>query len=255
MNGLRELQRDFLQSVFSGDDRITDRIVDHGPDAAHRLAIYRNNTLLGLTEALENGFPVVRRLVGDAFFDGLARAFIAAHPPRSGCLIEYGERFPVFVAGYAPAACLPYLCDVAELEWLCQQSRHEADVAPPQLSGLASVPAARYGELRFRLHPSARWMVSRYPLHRIWEVNQSGYSGDDRVDLREGGCRLMIFRPGWNVEIHRLQPGEHCFLTTLAGHSSVTNALKQALDADERFDLLDCLRRWIGRGLITDFSL
>lgn len=255
MNGLRELQRDFAHSVLSGDDRIADRIRNNGLDAVRRLAVYRNNTLLGLTEALKDSFPVVRRLVGDAFFACLARAFITAHPPRSGCLIGYGDRFPPFVAGYPRAAGLPYLSDVARLEWLRQEAFHEADAAPLEPARLGAVPAARHGELRFRLHPSARWLVSSYPVLHIWEVNQPAYAGDDRVALKEGSCRLLVFQATLTVEIRGLQPGEYAFLTALAADSTITSALERALTADEHFDLFGSVRDWIQRGVIINFSL
>ena len=36
------------------------------------LSIYRNNTQLGLTEALRDGYPVLNKLVGTEFFNHLA---------------------------------------------------------------------------------------------------------------------------------------------------------------------------------------
>jgi hypothetical protein len=251
MNGLHELQRDFTRSVLQGEATIADRIRPNGLTTAQRLAVYRNNTFLGLAEALRDGYPVVNRLVGDGFFNGLARAYVAHHPPQSGCLLEYGDRFPAFAAEYPPAQWLPYLPDVARLEWLWQVAFHEADADGLDLSALAAVPAERHGELRLRPHPTARLMASDYPVLRIWEANQEGFAGDDCINLQDGGCRLLLFRPGLDVEIHALDAGDHAFLTALSEDATLTEALEQALIADGRFDLPASLGRWIGLGLFT----
>ena len=51
-------------------------------DIARRLAVYRNNVAVSLSDALSRRFPVVERLVGPAFFGPLARAFIATDLPQ-----------------------------------------------------------------------------------------------------------------------------------------------------------------------------
>ena len=253
MYGLHELQRDFTRSILQDEVMVLDKIRPNGLTQAQRLAVYRNNTFLGLADALRDGYPVVNRLVGDGFFNGLARAFIIRHPPQSGCLLEYGELFPAFVAEYPPAQGLPYLPDVARLEWLWQVAFHEADANGLDLSALAAVPAERHGELRLRLHPTARLMASDYPVLRIWEVNQEDFAGDDHVSPQEGDCRLLLFRPDKEVEIHALAEGEHAFLTALSGSSTIIEALEHALIADSRFDLPIKLGYWFGRGLFTHF--
>ena len=84
--------------------------------------------------------------------------------------------------GFSPAlslrAQLAYLPDVARLEWAWHRAFHAADRAPLALERLAAVPPERYGQVRFRLHPSAQFIASDYPLLRIWEVNQPAYAGE-----------------------------------------------------------------------------
>ena len=45
-----------------------------GPQA-HRFAVYRDNMLGSLVEALGDTFPVVRQLLGDRFFDACFGSF------------------------------------------------------------------------------------------------------------------------------------------------------------------------------------
>ena len=53
-----------------------------GKADAKRFAVYRNNVAVGLTRALASRFPVVERLVGEEFFAGMARAYIARQHGR-----------------------------------------------------------------------------------------------------------------------------------------------------------------------------
>ena len=98
-------------------------------------------------------------------------------------------------------------------------------------------------------------MVSDYPVLRIWENNQAGHAGDDRISLQEGGCRLLLYRPGLEVEIHALDMGEYPFLAALSEQATLAEALEQAFQVEGRFDLTTKLGYWFGRGLFTHFSV
>src|ERR1700735_2019233 len=48
----------------------------YGRPAPKRFAIYRNNVVAGLIEALKASFPVVRRVTGEEFFKAMARVYV-----------------------------------------------------------------------------------------------------------------------------------------------------------------------------------
>jgi hypothetical protein len=213
---LRELQERFAQAVLGRDDTVLGQHVlangmTGGMTGARRLQVYRNNTLASLTEALAAVYPVVRRLVGEAFFGYTAREYILAHPSVSGNLHDFGGEFAAFLARFPGAAELVYLPDVARVEWAYHQVFHEADPPPLDLAALAGVSPEHYGALRFRLHPASRLLTSPYPVLRIWAVNQEGFEGDQTVDLAEGGVKLLVIRRGLEVMLEPLsEGGAHC---------------------------------------------
>ncbi len=91
MPSLRELQRAFAA-----------RLAQPGPEggADIRMAIYRGNGRANYRGALPASYPVARRLTGAAFFHAAVDHFVAAHPPVSGDLNVYGDRFGDFLARY-----------------------------------------------------------------------------------------------------------------------------------------------------------
>ncbi|MEK7711434.1 MAG: DNA-binding domain-containing protein, partial [Pseudomonadota bacterium] len=124
---LRDLQTDFAAAVFDERPEMSARVRAGRFPAAQHLQVYRNNVVESLTGALCAVYPVVEKLVGDGFFRYAVHEYLRAHRPRSGNLHDFGDAFASFLSGFAPAAELPYLPDVARLEWAWHQAFHAAD--------------------------------------------------------------------------------------------------------------------------------
>lgn len=175
-----------------------------------RFAVYRNNVQHGLSVALATRFPVIERLVGADFFAATARVFAAQHPPETPVLQDWGEAFPTFLAGFEPAAELPYLADVARLEWLRGRAYHAADAPAADPAGLA---VFRPKTLRLTLAPSVTGFASRWPAVSIWTMNQPGAQPRR---LPPGPEFALIGRkPDFDVIVAPLDAPGHCLLRGL----------------------------------------
>ncbi|MFX9866817.1 DNA-binding domain-containing protein, partial [Acinetobacter baumannii] len=91
---------------------------------------YRATSIANATAALRLAYPVCRLITGDDYFDALARRYRAACPSRDGDLNRYGDRFAAFLDGFEPVRALPYLPDVARLEWSVHVATMAADARP-----------------------------------------------------------------------------------------------------------------------------
>lgn len=255
MSALPELQRGFAAAVFGeGNAPFADQVRDGRFPGARLVQIYRNNTFASLTAALQAVYPVVARLVGDEFFRYAADQYIHAHPSTSGNLHDFGGRFAAFLAGFAPAATLPYLPDVARLEWAYHRVFHAADHPPLPLEQLAAVPPAQHGQLVFGLHPATRLLESDYPLLRIWQANQPE-AADEQIDLGAGGERLLVFRRGLEIEFKQLSPGEYNLLRAFSFERRFAEASAAALEAEPQLDLAEILRLHGMLGTVASFRL
>ena len=105
MSDLATLQREFQAHVLRGDGAFLAQIAQRGAPttAAHRAFIYYNAYRRRLVEVLQNDFPGVRALTGDADFETLAAAYIDACPSRHPSLRYFGARFADFLRDF-PAA-------------------------------------------------------------------------------------------------------------------------------------------------------
>jgi hypothetical protein len=256
MPALRELQLNFVEAVLSGKfDALAECIRAPGSTPERRLGIYRNNTISNLRGALREVYPIIEQLVGAEFFSQAAKEFIAAHPSTSGDLNDYGDGFADFLTGFPPAAELPYLPDVARLEWALERAYYAPDQAPLELQRLGEVSPDRYGDLRLKLHPAAALIQSDYPLGAIWEFHQPGYEGDGFIDLNAGGAMMLVTRRDMRTMMEPLDQAEFVFLKLLQENQSFVVAVTEALERDPAFPLQERLAARVMQGDIVDFCL
>jgi hypothetical protein len=210
MPALLELQRALRAQLFGdalspGDARSLGDALPPDDDGALRLAIYRNTCLTTLVHALRLSFPAVQRLVGAEFFEGGAREFIRSHAPRSAYLNEYGADFPGFVSGFAPAAALAYLGDVAQLEWAVNRALHADDLPSLDLARLARLDESALSRVSFTAHPGVSLLRLGFPADAIWRaVLDQDDAAMTAIDLASGPVHLLIERDAAGVQVRRL---------------------------------------------------
>lgn len=243
MWSLAEIQAGFLEAL-RGDDRapVLEAIAGDGLTPAARIAIHRHHLHTTLTDALRATYPVARRLVGDGFFAYAAHAFIRAHLPAGPCLFEYGDRFPDFLATFPACEGLPYLGDVARLEWALNGALHAEPSAPLDLETLARVDLARAGRLTFELDESLALVASPWPIDRIWRANQPDADPDAIVDLDGGGARLGVRRIGDDAIFRTLDAGAYALRHALLAGACLAAACDAAAADDPDFDVTAALQ-------------
>ena len=78
MPSLADLQTAFAAALLGDSREIAHSVVGGGLAPAQRVQVYRNAVRVRLKDALADTYPVLRRLVGDACFDGVAAEFALA---------------------------------------------------------------------------------------------------------------------------------------------------------------------------------
>jgi hypothetical protein len=253
MTSLLDTQRAFTAALHGDFGQLqTVPVREHGIAAEKRFQVYRHNLQATYVAALQSTYPVVAAIVGDDFFDYAARQYVRQHSSWSGDLNDYGDRFARFVAGLPQTKHLPYLEDVAHLEWAMQEVARAAEPGLFNARGLARVPPARYPELRFELHPASRLLFSPYPLLAIWRLHHSSANSDVTVNLEAGSVRLLVIRRQ-DIELEPLSRGEHEMLSALAAGDPFAAAAESALAVDPDFDVTVSLRDHVARRTIVDF--
>ena len=179
-------------------------------EVAQRFAVYRNNVQHSLTRALAARFHVIEQLVGATFFAAMARVFIAASPPSDPVLLHWGSTFADFLDQFPPVTHLPFLGDVARLEYARGRAYHAADASAVVPEAL-NVPDIE--TLALVLHPSVQLFASRHPAVQIWQAHQPAAT---RASLSAGPDHALIARrPDFTVIVAAIDAQTHGVLAAL----------------------------------------
>jgi len=256
MRSLREIQAGFAAALFNpAASKDAPGIRARGISPAVRLGFYRTNVFENYRKALSITYPAVQKLIGSGMFSALAQEYTRQCSCHSADVGEQGAYFAEFLSRHLIALQLPYLADVARLEWCLEQSFNEADVQPLPLVRLAAVPPELCEEVRFVLAPSTRLVSSRYPLDRIWQICQPDYTGDERISLAEGGVELLVRRDGYAVTTERLATADFAMLTALSAGYTFGKAFAYARSRETSFDPAVFLQRFVANGVLADCTL
>lgn len=256
MSDTAALQAAFAAALAARDLGEADVTALQGPAARarRRLRFYRGNVQAQARKALRSAFPVCERLVGAAFFEGMSHAFAAAVPSRSGDLNVYGAEFPAFVGSFAPSSSMPYLPDVAALEWRVHRAHFAADRPPLDLRALATLPPGRYAALRVTLHPATALLTTGTAAVSIWTAHQPGRDLS-QVDPAAGPEHALVHRPHFRAEVAALDAAPHAFLAACAAGASLDAATRAAQALDAGFALEPMLVGWVRDRVIAELGL
>lgn len=223
----------------------------NGSDPAQRFRVYRNNVIVSLIDALADTFEVTQQLVGEDFFRAMARLYAYANPPQSRLMAFYGASFPAFIETFPPAAGLPYLADVARLEYLRVAAYHAADI--PGIGAdeiaVALTDQETLPTLGVSLHPSLAVLASASAVVSLWAAHQGLLALSDVVtDTPE---TALVLRHGLDVEVMHIPPATGAFISTLLSGASLGEAAEAVGPIDADFDLVGTLVLLLQKSAIT----
>ncbi|MFL6708759.1 MAG: DUF692 family multinuclear iron-containing protein [Massilia sp.] len=243
---LAENQQLFSDALFASD--AIDRAVPlfAGSKVAARLALYRGHLTGTWEKILAAAFPVLRELVGEEFFGGLARAFGMAHPSEDGDLNRFGGGFAGFIDGFEHAAPYPYLADMARLEWALHNSYYAADAEALAAADLAGLSPADFDAARFALHPAACLQRSPWAVATLWHAHHGGEFPAEMAAPEQ----WVVARPQWKPQLTAVSPAEFAALRQVEEGASMGQALDAAFALEPQFDIARALGQWLALGLL-----
>jgi hypothetical protein len=231
---LADLQAAYRRYMLSGDSAaLAPAIVADAFDGAERLAIYRNNFLISLGEALKANFPVTLQLVGADFFEQAARRFVLAQPPQRPCLFEYGAGFPDYLRDLPHLSAVPYVAEMARFEFAriaAFNAPVEPAVTPDALAGLSP---EQLELLPIRRTRHARIVSARAPVLALWQAHQAAEPDLDAIDMTSRPHALLVCRPEQALMFQELDLSASAFLLAAENETSLGTAAARCGAVDD----------------------
>ncbi|WP_035825470.1 MNIO family bufferin maturase [Janthinobacterium sp. RA13] len=222
-----------------------------GEAVPQRFSLYRGNVSTTWRRTLGHAYPVVLALVGEAFFGGLARAYGRQYPSDSADLNEFGARFADFLASFPPVADLPYLPDMARLEWAVHLAHYAADAQGLAPESLAALHPDQLEAQRFRLHPACVLLASSWQVAALWQAHQEGDEQGKFPQAMRVASWALVCRTRWKAQVLVVDAAAHAALVMLQQGQTFGAALDAAFELDPAFDLAAHLRQWLAHAVLT----
>ncbi len=219
---LADLQAAYRGYLLSGDNApLAPAIVADSFDGPERLAIYRNNFLISLGEALKANFPVTLQLLGRDFFEQAARRFVLTHPPRRPCLFEYGAGFAEHLRDLPQMATRPYIIDMARFEF-ARVAAYNAPVEPAVTSdSLIGLSPEQLEALPIRRARHAQIVAVRGPVLALWQAHQAAEPDFADIDMTPRSQALLVCRPEQALMYQELDLSASAFMLAAETETSL----------------------------------
>ena len=256
---LKDLQKQFKEIIFNEKSSLLLSALDSNRSisASDSLEIYRQSIFTTLTETLQSVFVTVEALVGKEFFSVMAEAYIKQFPSLSGDLAHYGEKFSVFIADFEAVNHLPYLAEVAQLDWSYHEVFYEESPASFDWESLGAIREEEYQIIKFHLSPASRLLKFRFPIFRIWKFCQDD-SDEKSIDLfsnTEQAEYLLVIRRNLEGYFEKITPGEFALLSAFKEGMLFEHACNNALKEEPNLDINACFQKHLLRGTLANFSI
>lgn len=190
MLDLAALQNEFAQGVLgeAPGTALQEEVIGDGLEPEARLQIYRNTYRESLSDALLSIYPVTEAFVGKLFLKEALRRFVIQEPPLEPALFNYGSGFSRFLVTYPASEPVPYIADIAALEWQTHNLMGSAEVT---VNGEEDAIVAVLQAGRRPINPNARLLKSSYPVYDLWRAGTGQIQPED-LDVAAGGQAVLI---------------------------------------------------------------
>jgi hypothetical protein len=219
-----------------------------------RLAVYAEGYLARMREALAETYEAVRHVLGETAFRELARAYAQRHPSHEYNLSLAGRHLPEFLQEAEWTSRLPFLLDLARLEWLVQRAFHAFHEPARDLAALADQPTEAWERLRIVFQPSVGLIASDWPVLDLWRARTQDRATIN-IPLAGRPQRVLVFRRGEQVRCELLEPAQFDLLEALLAGAALGEACERLARSGGSPPVSAWFARWAGEGLIAKILL
>jgi hypothetical protein len=253
MSHLAKIQADFQAYLF--DDvkgaAFKSQIVDDKKvGVTKRLGIYYDAYRLRIIEALSNGYPHLKNLLGDDLFDSTARSYLDLYPSTYRNMRWYGDQMNEHLRKTLPLH--PIAAEMATFEWALGLAFDAEDVPILTLQNLAEIPPENWADLCFKFHPSMQLLSLKWNVLLTWQALNIEQTPPAAAQINEP---CVVWRKELNSHYRSLDLAEYAAMQQLIAGASFGDLCEKLQEgvAEEQATMqaAQYLAGWLNEGMIS----
>lgn len=256
---LREVQLGIRTRIQSQQHSLTSSAwlnPQGGVAGDERMDVYAEGYLARVMEALAEVFETIYHLMGRDAFIELSESYIHAHPSHSYNLNFIGEHMAAFIQKASASGKLPFLSDLARLEWNVAQAFHAVseDVFNP--ASLETVKEDDWDRLKVVFQPSVSTVSSQWPILDIWKARHTPLK-EIHIDIVDRPQNVLVYRRALEVMCQLIDTTQADLIGALINKRSLGDScavLAERLGVDEP-PVGEWFSSWVGQGILKGVHL
>lgn len=258
---LKILQEKFAEYILSNrDDNISrylsDAVSDGKIQKISALNIYKNNYKQLMVQNLSNIFPTVKKLVGTDFFAQMVINYSLLHPPRTGILLNYGDSFPEYISMLPNLQELPYLSEVALLDWLINLCHH-SKANEVNLKNIYNTLVERqdFDQVYFKLLDNVYLLHSVYAVDLIYEFcKKQDYKNTEQLDYSVREANVIVYKNANEVNVQNVTDIAFQFLQLVKAEKTFAETLEILLECQDEQVVINDLKTIFNLPIFAGFN-
>jgi hypothetical protein len=199
---LKQQQNEFIHALENCETKTTLFTLPHHK-AQKRLNIYRDSVHYSRIAALTKLFKCCKSMLGDDYWLQLLDQFIAAHSFSDLDSMASGAAFIAFLQQHVVVTQVPYLAELARLEWAWHKCFHQATAQKTESTLTEAIQ--QYGEnLQLCLASQAQLLASAYPLYDLWLLAQQPDKYSVALTAKPQEYYFILYRDHDSITIEQL---------------------------------------------------
>ncbi len=198
---LEQIQNEFMGYLYAPQptpeqqSHIRDLFLSlESPDPHGGMKIYRHNLVFGLIGVLKETYVFSGVLLGARNFKFFCREFLYQNPSRNQDLIQYGEGFGDFLSGRDELKNLPFIPEVARLEWALERAFYASPELGPALAPQKDLAGEESQNPGWKLKSSVQLVRSTYRIHEAWlRFHEQGIEKIEGSLFKSGVENLVVW--------------------------------------------------------------
>ena len=224
-----------------------------GTAGQERLAVYAGGYVERTRQALADIYEAVAHVVGSRRFAELAQTYARRYPSHEYNLSLRGRHLAEFLIGHPLSHRLPFLPDLARLEWLIAQAFHAFDEPPLEPLRVAGLSLDQWEQRRIAFQPSVGCLASPWPVRDLWDARTRPVS-EISIDVVNRPQRVLIFRKDLRVMCELMEEGPFRMLAALRRGATLGEACRTLAEWARESDppVAAWCSAWVQRGLVVN---